>query len=219
MKKQTFKLFAILALMLTMGCSVDELQTDQEESIIQEELRRKSESEEGKTKGGNSDQNRSEDPIPLNNPDLIVLNEVPFGVQTYAIYLNMAMLEASYQGSFTGPFNIHYRNEMMTHFTIYSVEFAKNSECAGIERWIINVEEYNAYMISIGNEDGTISGDGTTGNSDGGNTSNATGPGITDIKGGTKPPPPPPDPDDTVIDPDDPDITVNYEYCFDPVID
>ncbi|WP_298896760.1 hypothetical protein [uncultured Psychroserpens sp.] len=211
MKTNTFKLLTVLALMLSMSCSVDQLQTDYEESVLEEKL--KTETYSKKSQNENSNQERTSDPIPLNNPNLIVLNEIPFGTHTYTMYLDMTLLEANYVGSFIGPFNIHYRNEMMNNFTIFSVEYASNPDCGNIERWVVDVHEFNAYISSIGHQDGVIPGHDHTGNSEGGSTSNSTGAGVTDVNGKKKDPPPP-DPDNTVIDPDDPDISVDYAYCF-----
>ncbi|WP_298903689.1 hypothetical protein [uncultured Psychroserpens sp.] len=153
MKTQTFKLFTILALLLTTSCSVDNLQDDFERETLERETNAKPNSEipkDAMPKGSDVDQQRAGNPSPTYNPNLIELNPIPFGADIVGMYLDMDQQEANYNGTYSGSFSLHFRNEMMTHFTIYSVETSSNPDCGNVELWIVNLDEYNDYMVSIG---------------------------------------------------------------------
>ncbi|WP_299277498.1 hypothetical protein [uncultured Psychroserpens sp.] len=213
MKTQTFKLFTILALMLTTSCSVDNLQDDFENNTLERQVDTEFNSE--TQKDANS---KKEDATAYErgaNPNIEILNEIPPLVETGEIYLDMDKLQFEHYNTpgnepVTIAFNLFYRNSMMEHFTIYSVE--TSTICANVERWVVNLAEYSLYGISVndnGDDDGTSSTHGNGSDSTGGNTSN-TGPGLGDINGNSKPPPPNEDSDE---DPRD-----NYLLCFPPVV-
>lgn len=136
-------------------------------------------------------------------------------VSTYMLYLNMDIIEFNYPGLYMGSFSQHFYNEMSTHFTIHSVEYA-HIGCGNIERWVVTKLEYDAYVAIHGEIDGIIeinhTDDGNN-NSDTASNSNATGWGDENGNVSQTPPRKRSDPDDDDI----PNVTVptEYEYCFD----
>lgn len=108
----------------------------------------------------------------LNTANVIVdENGVPSGVEAIVLYLDMDVIQSNYPNSFSGSFSQHYRNEMSTHFTIYSVDYG-NSSCGNVERWFVNKLEYENYA-GTSLTDGVIPVDIDEGND---NTSSANSP-------------------------------------------
>ncbi|MDG5492526.1 hypothetical protein [Psychroserpens sp. SPM9] len=196
MKTQTFKLFTVLALMLSMSCSVDNLNEDYENEIFEKAIDLEVQKD-SKSDKNEYNQQRMGNPAPTYNPNLTELYPIPNGTHVVGMYIDMDFIESGYPNPYTGSFNLHFRNEMLTHFTIYSIETAASDDCGNIELWIINVEEYNDYMITQG---GTlIENDIHTG---GGNTSNTNSATLGNVDKDKKDPNNP-DPNDT-DNPNDP---------------
>ncbi len=132
--------------------------------------------------------------------------------ETYHLYLDMSYIESAYTGSYTGSFSQHYYNEMSSHFTIYSVEYAAPS-CGNIERWTVNKAEFDAYVAVNGPLVGYIvidnsSDDGST-SSNSSNNSDNTGWG--DDQGNVENKKKPTHNDD---EPNSTGVPIQYEGCF-----
>ena len=136
------------------------------------------------------------------------------GNDVYYLYLNMDAIEDDYNSdpnnpSYTGPFNIYYRNLMSNNFTIYHIQESTNNSCGNIERWIVDFVEFNQYLVSIGLPEVDLNGEDWY--MEDSNTGGETSTTMTDVNGkkkkGTPPPPPPPPPNV-------PSWLVNYINCF-----
>ncbi|WP_111685544.1 hypothetical protein [Winogradskyella tangerina] len=211
MKTKQLKFLSLLTLILAFSCSVDELQNDA--NLDAEVVSEKKVSDDEASKSDFNTQQRNSNQQPANNTQN---SETPLpggDTEVYFLYLDMEIVEDRYNDDpnnppYTGPFNIHYRNLMATHFSIYLI--TESTTCENIERWIVDLEEYNAYRVSIGLSpvDNDPGGDNNT---DGTNTSSGTNNTTVADTNGKKnknvPPPPPPDPDE-------PHLTISYGQCF-----
>jgi hypothetical protein len=197
MKKIIYLGLCVL-LAASFGCSKDEILSEQETLE-----KTNSNLKDSTTKSVNSAKNRSTTNLPTD------------GNNIYYLYLNMDLIENDYASdptnpSFSGPFNLFYRNLMSSNFTIYHTQESTNESCGNIERWTVNLAELNLYLISLGipevgnntNGDWYIIG----GNTNGVGSTNTTIAGANGKPNKDTPPPPPP----PVI----PMWLVNTQDCF-----
>lgn len=202
--KKIIYLCLITFLSISFGCSKDEVIVQEDSGIEQQDLLEKDSSPRDHT-SDKQPVRSSDNPIPLPGSD----------VETYYLYLNLDLIEDEYNNnpnnpSYTGSFNIFYRNLMSTHYTIYHVLESTNDSCGNVERWIVNLDELNQYLLSIGlpeidpndgydwylyGDPGSVTSSSTMHHVDSTGTSNPRN---------TLPPPPPPLPE----------WLINYNHCF-----
>lgn len=107
-------------------------------------------------------------------------NSTQNSTNDYTLYLNMDNLETQYSYTTTnpplnGPFNVFFRNLMSNNFTIYSTQASNNRSCGNIERWVVNGDELNQFLVSISmSEEGFFRS--WIGSNTNGNTSSTTNP-------------------------------------------
>lgn len=202
-------LFAVVA--LNYNCSKDEVQLDAESTFDAKSTNITSKKQLNQVEGldksslPGEDLNVQSSSIGSSNNDAV-----------YILYINMDLMEQEYNSdssnpSYTGPFNLYFRNVMSNQFTIYNINVSTNFACGNIERWYVNLEELNTYLLSIGeytvsNGNGQNN-DNPGGNTTGGGSSNTNG--TTGINGGRG---------KGKVLPDDDEPTgillLNYSYCF-----
>jgi len=207
MKTKQLKFLSLLFALLAFSCSKEELQVDHNTDL---EITSKSAAPENLSKNLDLQENKSStNSLPNTTNSTTTL---PGGeTDVYYLFLNMDIIESDYNNDpnspiYTGPFNIHYRNLMSNHFTIYNVTESTNATCGNIERWIVDLDEFNQYLVSIGLPEVDAGGNDwyINGDTSGGDTSTT----MLDVNGkkkkGTPPPPPP----------NVPSWLVNYNHCF-----
>ncbi|MFP4847147.1 hypothetical protein [Winogradskyella sp. PE311] len=220
MKTKHLKILSFLAIIFAFSCSTDQLQEDilQETEVVDKNV------ETGElSKGDNEPNSATSNQAKSSNglPTSTMNSTTPLpggGNATYNLYLNMDLIENDYNSdpnnpSYTGPFNVHYYNLMSNHFSIYHVIQSTNDNCGNVERWIVDLVEFNQYLVSIGlpevdPDDNDWYDWLNDGNSNGGDTTNDTTHnvnGTAQRKKGIPPPPPPPN---------TPSWLINYSYCF-----
>ncbi|WP_299336037.1 hypothetical protein [uncultured Psychroserpens sp.] len=215
MRKLNFKVLAILAIMLSMSCSVDNLEQDYQNEALERKIDADINSE--KDHSERSRNNSSQDAT--NSSNLTIVNEMPAGTETQILYFNMSELEyeliqSPFQADPTVPFNIYFRNLMSLHYTIYTIE--ESTICENVERWVVNKQEYDLYKALLDSTGASVFNPNPD-NTGGGQTSN-TGPGLGGVDG-TKAGPPvngggSDDDDDDEEDDPDLDPKEHLAQCF-----
>ncbi|WP_458627591.1 hypothetical protein [Winogradskyella sp. PC D3.3] len=207
-------LMVIVLFSLNFSCSKEEMVSDQENlSVEKQNTSTLVNSKFTDLSSGNNEKTLNLETELENQTNSTVY--MPFGTKVYYLYLNIDDIEQEYLSdssnpSFSGPFNIYYRELMSNHFSIYFFTESTNYTCGKVERWIVNLDELNQYLVSIGISELSYYGSDWYNLFDndpntGGNTS--TGTIVVDPKGKKKTPPPPA-PDQI------PTWLFNYSTCF-----
>lgn len=211
MKTKQLKFLSFLAVILALSCSVDELENNstlETESLLKDgHFTEQSESTELSSQKLNS-----------NDSQLNVSGNSTSGLNggeadVIYLYINMDGMEEHYNSdptnpSYEGSFNDYYRSLMGNHYTIYSYIQSTDPDCGNMERWRVDLEEYNAYRESQGQT--TTDPNNNTNGTNSSNATNTNNTGVADSNGNNemkKKGPPDPDDDDLIG-------TEDYGYCF-----
>ncbi|MBC2846541.1 hypothetical protein [Winogradskyella flava] len=224
MKTKQIKFLSLLLIVLAFGCSSEEMQTNPTQETEYESKNLKTDVISNKSNPDNPLDGPLETQAnaiakTLNGaPSFTANSTTPLpgsDTDVYYLYLNMDTIENEYNSdpnnpSYNGPFNIYYRNLMSNHFTIYHVIESTNMSCGNVERWIVDLAEFNQHLVSMGLPEVDANGNDwywhlQNQGAGGGGTSTT----MLDVNGNrVKRTPPPPPPSNL------PRWLVNYNDCF-----
>nr|WP_321236352.1 hypothetical protein [uncultured Psychroserpens sp.] len=163
MKTQTLKLFVVLLLITSSGCTNGNLDSELENLNKKEKL-------EAEARKGFGD-------------PCITYNEMPDGTQYLVFtvdmnYQEVLMLNNPEVAGFNGNFEDFYREYMSNLFTIYNIQVSQS--CSGFERWTVDLAEYNAFEGTFNGvyilPDNDVNGGTNTTNNNNGTNSESAGP-------------------------------------------
>ncbi|WP_179376767.1 hypothetical protein [Winogradskyella wichelsiae] len=137
--KKIIYLFLLATLTLTFACEKNEVLTEERSAVSIDK-------EQYQSRQGNN--NRGSGFLVV----ATVLNEVPPGTETLEIYFDMGSLETLYRSFpnnplIEGPFNVFYRNQWLTSFTIYTIAYSSLNCDVSREKWTVNKSEYENFIL------------------------------------------------------------------------